>query len=286
MRRPLTLALAALATLLLAAGATGHPEHGLGREEFSGEGVSTDDRHGSVSGALAAKRRNVRLVGKASVTNPSGAGIQGRVADVAAYGNFAYLTAFREPTCDAGGAHTIDISNPARPVEVPGAFMPTTPGSFAGEGAQTLRLRNASFDGVLFIHQNETCPNAPEPAAPRTRGGINIWDISQPRAPRLLVAHAGDYTDPEGASEQQANQTHSMFAWVQVPEGRAYVALIDDEETTNVDILDITDPRSPMLVNDTLDLTRPPFSVGQDAPANLGSVFAHDLVVKRIGRAT
>jgi len=284
MRRPLTLALAALATLLLAAGATGHPEHGLGREEFSGEGVSTDDRHGSVSGALAAKRRNVRLVGKASVTNPSGAGIQGRVADVAAYGNFAYLTAFREPTCDAGGAHTIDISNPARPAEVPGAFMPTTPGSFAGEGAQTLRLKNASFDGVLFIHQNETCPNAPEPTAPRTRGGINIWDVSDPRAPRLLVSHAGDYTGPEGAPEPQANQTHSMFAWIQSPDGRAYVALVDDEETTNVDILDITDPRNPVLVNDTLDLSRPPFSVGQETPANLGSVFAHDLVVKRIGR--
>ena len=149
---------AAFATfLLLTAGAAAHPDHGSNLEEFPGEGVAAGDQHARAAGALAPVRRNVRLVGKAAITNPAGGGIEGRVADVAAYGNYAYLTAFREPTCEAGGAHTIDISNPARPAEIKTAFMPTTPGSYAGEGAQTLRLKTASFDGVLFIHQNETC---------------------------------------------------------------------------------------------------------------------------------
>ncbi len=269
--------------LLLAGGAAAHPEHGLELEEFPGEGVGIGGSHERIAGSLPAKRQNIRLVGRASITNPSGAGIGGRVADVAAFGNYAYLTAFREPTCEATGAHTIDISNPARPVEVRDAFMPTTPGNYAGEGAQTLRVKNASFDGVLFIHQNESCGNAGQAAEPRTRGGINIWDITSPRAPKQLAAHAGDYTTAEGEPKPQASQTHSMFAW-NAADGRTYVGLMDIEETTNVDILDITNPRDPQLVNDTLDLSRPPFAVRQTNPPNLNAAFAHDLTVRRIGQ--
>ncbi len=276
--------LIALALLLLAGGASAHPEHGIAVEEFPGEGVGSGDAKTRLAGGLPAKRQNVRLVGRATVTNPAGAGIGGRIADVSAYGNYAYLTAFREPTCEAGGAHTIDISNPTRPVEVREAFMPTTPGNFAGEGSQTLRVKNPSFDGVLFIHQNETCPNAGDATEPRTRGGINIWDVTSPRTPKLLAAHAGDYTAPEGEPKPQASQTHSMFAWTNATDGHTYVGLMDIEETTNVDILDITDPRSPQLVNDTLDLSRPPFSVRQASPANLTWAFAHDLTVRRIGK--
>ena len=262
-------ALAAL--LLMAGGAAAHLEHGVALEEFPGEGVGSGEAHTRLAGSLAAKRQNVRLVGKATITNPAGAGIGGRVADVAAYGNYAYLTAFREPTCEAGGAHTIDISNPARPVEVREAFMPTTPGNFAGEGAQTLRRKNRRSTASSSSTRTRPASNTPEATTPHTRGGINIWDISSPRTPRLLEAHAGDYTAPEGEPKPQASQTHSMFAWTNATDGHTYVGLMDIEETTNVDILDITDPRNPQLVNDTLDLSRPPFSVRQTDPPNLTS---------------
>jgi hypothetical protein len=56
------------------------------------------------------------------------------------------------------------------------------------------------------------------------------------------------------------------------------VALVDDEETTDVDIMDITDPSNPVMVNDTLDLTHL-FGVDQDTPEGLDSVFAHDMTV-------
>ena len=227
--------------------------------------------------------RNVRLVGKAEVTNPSGAGNDGRIADVAAYGNYAYLTAFREPTCVATGAHTINIADPAHPFEVTSAFMPTTPDNYAGEGSQTLAIDNAFFKGVIFLHQNETCPGAPAPTVARTRGGINIWNITNPLTPALLAAHAGDYTSPSGAPETQANQTHSMFAWTNKYDGRTYVVLVDDEELTDVDIMDITNPANPVMVNDALNLQLPPFSVGQESPPNLTSIFSHDMVVKRVG---
>lgn len=274
---------AAVAAVLASSAAAHHPDDVGGREDFPGEGVMLGGQHGVASGHLPAVNRNVRVVGKAEVTNPSGASNNGRVADVAAYGNYAYLTAFRNPTCVAGGAHTVDISNPALPHEVAGAFMPTTPYNYAGEGAQTLAIDNASFKGVVFIHQNETCPGAPAPSAPRTRGGINIWNITNPLAPVLLVAHAGDYTSPSGGADTQANSTHSMFAWNSKTDGKTYVALVDNEELTDVDIMDITNPASPVMVNDTLDLALPPFSVGQASPKNLTSIFNHDVTVKRVG---
>lgn len=275
---------AAMAALSTAAFAY-HPDHGSGSKEmFDGEGVVHGDQHGGNEGHLPPVRYGVDLVGKAKVTNLSGAGNKGRVADVSAYGNYAFLTAFREPTCERAGAHVIDMSNPKAPVEVADAFMETTPGNYAGEGSQTLRLKNRYFNGVLFIHQNETCPGAPEPTAPRTRGGINIWDVTDARAPKLLAAHAGDFTNPEGGFDQQANQTHSAFAWTNEFDGRTYAVLVDDEELTDIDILDITNPRNPRLVNDELDLKQPPFSVGQATPSNLQSVFSHDMTVKMIGR--
>jgi len=246
--------LAMLAVLVMTAQAAAHPDHGVGSKEmFPGEGVVVGDQHGLTEGHLPAVSQGVKLVGKAEVTNPSGAGNDGRVADVSAYGNYAFLTAFREPTCERAGAHVIDISDPKNPFEVTSAFMETTPFNYAGEGSQTLRLKNEFFDGVLFIHQNETCPGAPAPTEPRTRGGINIWDITDPEHPELLVKHAGDFTNPAGGMDQQANQTHSVFAWTNQFDGRTYAVLVDDEEFTDLDIMDITDPRNPVLVNDTLD---------------------------------
>jgi hypothetical protein len=282
-----SLLLFAAAALVMAVPAAtshpGHPDHSLSKEDFPGEGVLPGDQHSMAGGHLPAVSRGVKLIGKAEVTNPSGDGNDGRVADVSAYGNYAFLTAFREPTCERTGAHVINISDPKHPFEVTSAFMETTDGNYAGEGSDVLRLKNRFFNGVLFMHQNETCPGAPAPTVPRTRGGINIWDITNPEHPVLLAKHAGDYTNPSGGMDAQANQTHSQFAWTNKFDGRTYVVLIDDEEFTDLDIMDITDPRNPILINDTLDLNEPPFEVDQDSPDNLTSSFSHDMTVKRIG---
>jgi PA domain/LVIVD repeat len=261
-----------------------HPDHSQSKEDFPGEGVLPADQHSQQGGHLPPVDRNVRLVGKAEVFNPAGTGNDGRVADVSAYGDYAFLTAFRDPTCQRAGAHVIDISNPRQPSEVRSAFMETTPQNYAGEGSDVLRMKNQFFNGVLFMHQNETCPGAPAPTEPRTRGGINIYDVTDAEHPQLLVKHAGDYTNPAGGSDPQANQTHSQFAWTNEFTNRTYVVLIDNEEFEDLDILEITDPRNPVLVNDTLDLNEPPFEVDQDSPANLTDSFSHDMTVKRIGR--
>ena len=278
-------AVLAAALLVPSAAFAHHPDHDIGtKEEFPGEGVVDGIQHGPGTGHLPPVNRNVEVVGKAEVTNPSGAGNDGRVADVFGYGDYAYLNAFRDPTCVQAGVHVIDISDPSNPVEVTSAFIPTTVGNYAGEGIQVIPMNNAFFSGDLLIHQNETCPSGqPQPVAPNV-GGISLWNVTDPTHPVPVRLHAGDFTNPAGGNDPGPNQTHSMYAWTNELNGRTYVSLIDDEELADIDILDITDPFNPVLVNDTLDLDAPPFNVGQATPTNLTSSFSHDMHVQKIGQ--
>ncbi|MGH3911940.1 MAG: PA domain-containing protein, partial [Pseudonocardiaceae bacterium] len=266
--------------------AVAHPDHGQGsigsRELFAGEGVTPDKQHDGDEGHLSARHTgDVELIGKGEVTNPSGDGDEGRVADVSAYGDYAYLNGFREPTCAAGGVHVMDISDPANPVEVAEAFIPTSPGSYAGEGIQIVPMVTPSFTGDLLVHQNETCDPA-QIVDPTKAGGISLWNVSDPRHPQPITLHTGDFTAEDGGLDPAPNDTHSMRVWTNDFEQRTYVVLVDDEESTDIDILDITDPYHPVLVNDTLDLAAL-FGVDQETPSSLNQVFSHDMDVYRVG---
>jgi len=269
------LAAAGLA-LTVPGSAVAHPERGRSQysfeEAFPGEGVAWEKQHPGDAGHLEPVSENVTVVGKGGVTNPSGAGNEGRVADVAAHGDYAYLTAFREPTCEDGGVHVMDISDLAEPVEVTDAFIPTSPGSYAGEGAQVIEIGERD----VLIHQNETCD--PTLVQPGKVGGISLWDVTDPTDPQPLALHAGDY---DGGAN--ANTVHSMYAWRNVFDGKTYVVLVDNEELADVDIMDISDPTEPVMVNDTLDLVAL-FGVDQASPSNLQSVFSHDMMVYQVGK--
>ncbi|MGH9283222.1 MAG: hypothetical protein ACRD0S_09855, partial [Acidimicrobiales bacterium] len=287
--RRLSYVVALSLVLLLPTVAQAHPDHpdpaGGSLEMFPGEGVgvAADLQHSGSDGHLPPVQENVTLVGRAEVTNPSGDGNDGRVADVYAHGDHAYLTAFREPTCEQAGVHVMDISDPAAPFEVTDAFMPTTVGSYAGEGIQVIPMDNELFTGDLLIHQNETCPAPAGPPPPNVmeKGGINLWDVSDPTDPEPVTLHAGDL---EGGFDAGPNQTHSMRAWTNVFDKRTYVVLVDDEELTDIDILEITDPFHPVLVNDDLNLDEPPFDVDQPTPTNLTASFSHDMMIQKVGR--
>ncbi len=257
--------------------ALAHPEQARdagSREQFPGEGVATpvDKQHDGTDGHLPARNDNVTLVGKGAVTKPGGGDITGRVADVFAYGDYAYLNAFNAPVCEAGGVHVMDIADLSNPAEVPASFLPTTEGSYAGEGLQVLPIGGRD----VLIHQNETCAGAI--AAPGASGGINLWDVTDPLAPQLLTKHAGDDDGADGIT----NTVHSVYAWTNVFDERTYAVLVDNEELTDVDIMDITDPENPVMVNDTLDLVAL-FGVEQASPENLQSIFNHDMQVEKLG---
>ena len=146
MTRTVLGALTGAVLLVATPAAVAHPDHpdAGGREMFPGEGVVHGDQHGQSEGHLAPVSEGVDLIGKAEVTNPSGAGNDGRVADVSAYGNPAFLTAFRDPTCRQTVAFVIDISDPAGPFEVTIAFMRMGEGIFAGEGSDVIEIDRKS----------------------------------------------------------------------------------------------------------------------------------------------
>jgi hypothetical protein len=279
-------ALVAAGALALVVGSAGaHPSDSLTDDGFLNSALEEHQTYGhgaagSVPGRkelpTGAKELGLKLVGK--TVNVPEFGDLGRVADVSAKGNYAYLTMFYEPQCGRGGVQIVDISNPAQPVKK--GYVPSHVDTYSGEGSQVVTLNTPSFKGDLLVYQNEWCPGTTNGV-----GGISLVDVSNPDRPKKLVEGAGDFTKKSGAEsggvpQTKANQTHSAFAWKSQSNGRWYVVLVDDLEELDVDILDITNPSQPALVAEwNLD------STAQSGPTRPhgDAVFSHDMVVKKIG---
>ncbi len=193
------------------------------------------------------------------------------IADVAAYKDYAYLANWGQPDCagpetgGAGspdaGAYVVDISDPTAPREVGFIGMPqdTRP----GEGMQALTVTTKFFSGDILVMNAEACGK-------NYKGGFMLYDVTNPLKPVKLVEGFGERTGSD------AHQTHSAFVWD--AGDRAYLVAQDEEDTSDVDIFDITNPRRPRLVSE-LDLNR--FGVAQPA-LNLGDSFLHDMTVRRM----
>lgn len=221
------------------------------------------DQHGGPGGHLPPSVENVELIGRADIEGAA----PNRVADVAAFGNYAYLTV-RDPVgCFDAGVAIFDISDPTNPVQI--GFIDATEGSFPGEGAQVIDVKTDFFRGQILVFNNEICALGGE-------GGVSLWDVTDPTNPVVLTAHAGD--DDPGGVISTFNQIHSAFAWQAGK--RAFVVIVDNEEATDVDILEITDPRNPVLLTE-LDLND--FGVLQEEGTPLGAnSFLHDMVVQKV----
>ncbi|MFC9918899.1 PA domain-containing protein [Agromyces binzhouensis] len=233
-----------------------------------------DQQHGEEEGHLPASSENVTKIANLDLFGDEEQ--PGRIADVSAYGNYAYLTAFWEPECDRGGVYIVDISDPEAPELV--TLIPSHRGTFSGEGSQVLHLETEYFSGEVLAYQNEICPGDTHGI-----GGISLVDVSDPTKPKMLVEGAGDFTfsgpstKVSGKAQTKANETHSVRMWTDGD--KAYAVLVDDLEDTDIDILDITNPSKPKLVSETsLD------SVTAQAPGEVhgDAVFLHDMVVEEI----
>jgi hypothetical protein len=258
------LVVAACLLVLATAGVAGAHVPAGGRDSRSGH------QHGEAGGHLPASRENVELVGKLRVADA----VPGRIADVGAFKDFAYLAAFDEPGCTRGGVYVIDIADPRSPREV--GFIPAHLGSYVGEGVHVIHLETPAYEGDVLAHNNETCAEGGE-------GGISLWDVTDPLNPQALAENVGDTHDASGA-EVPVREYHSVFIWQQGD--RAYAVASDDLEqgTTDVDIIEITDPRHPELIAETGLADWP----AAQAPLAKGeSAFNHDMIVRRIrGRWT
>jgi hypothetical protein len=262
-------AAAASVVLLTASAAAAHDINRLQDDGAvnSGKETHAHDQHGGIDGHLPATSHNVNVIGKIDLFTE--AEQEGRVADVSAKGNYAYLAMFREPSCDRGGIQVVDISNPASPKAA--GLIPSHLGTYAGEGSQVIAVDTSFFKGDLLVYQNEICAGNDKGV-----GGVTLVDVTKPLQPKKLVEGFGDFS-VNGKSQTHSNQVHSAFAWQDG--SKAYVVLVDDEEATDVDILDITNPSRPKLISET-DLTA---LTSQPLGAVHGdSVFFHDVIVKRI----
>ena len=255
MKRRLTLLFALLAalaaTLFASAGAGAHPgQHGTPEGHLLGEG----------------EWGKIDFVGKAELT-----GTEDLIADVAAdpNGEYAYLANWGEPDCAGpetggqntpdAGAYVVDIRDPYNPEEVGFIAMPqdTRP----GEGMQVTEITTRKFSGDILVMNAEACGK-------NYKGGFMLYDVSNPLKPKKLAEGWGERTGAD------AHQTHSAFIWD--AGGRAYLVYQDEEDLSDVDIFDITNPRRPRMVSE-LDLNE--FGVAQPE-LNLADSNLHDMTVK------
>jgi len=227
------------------------------------------DQHGTAEGHLfpLGTSSNVGLVSKLKLKNV----VPEKIADVGVWKGYAFLASWGVVTCKYNGVHVVDIRDVAKPREV--AFIQAKEGSYPGEGVQGLHIDTPYFDGDVLVTNNEKCKDK------AGFGGMNIYDITNPAHPTPLVEGVGDFT-VNGQGKKAANEIHSVFAWD--AGDKAYAVIVDNEEGTDVDILDITNPKKAKLIVE-YDLDQKFPQILQASPTNLTEVFFHDVVVKQIG---
>jgi hypothetical protein len=214
------------------------------------------------------------------------------VADVAVDpdGEVAYLANWGEPDCAANpesglpdaGVWVIDISNVESLAEVDTVeeafefpiitFIPHSQDSRPGEGMQVLDIDTRWFSGEMLVMNNEQCGK-------NGKGGVSLYDVTDPAKPRKLSEHFGDRNPGD------VNDIHSAFAWQDPATGRAYVVMTDNAEATDVDILDITNPHRPRLIAD-LNLNEycePALGRIDQPEIGVTESSLHDMIVKQIG---
>jgi uncharacterized repeat protein (TIGR01451 family) len=222
-------------------------------------------RHGEPR-HIPPSQANVDLVGQVQVRDVAAE----QVADVATYRDTAFLAGW-SPLCTvapnfAGGFWSIDIANPSAPREL--GFTPMVRGSYLTEGMHAMRLTVPGFTGDVMIASREVCGNA----GTTGKGGFVIYDVTNPAAP-VLLGESGD-TGVRGAL---FNSSHSAFGWD--TGDNAYVVIVDNQETTDIDIFDITDPRNPRLIRETGIADWP---AAQDNLAYGSQANVHDMIVRRV----
>jgi hypothetical protein len=251
-----------------------HPGHRNAHAEDADFRSPDAHQHGGDEGHLEPSSENVELVGKLEPDDEFGPIVEGQIADLAVYKDYAYLNSWSEESCTKGGVYVVDIRNPKKPVEVD--FIPALSGNYHGEGAHVISVATKSFTGDLLAVNNEFCTDTPTAG-----GGFDLYDVTDPHNPRILVQGAGD-RGGEGqmnGGDATSNDYHSVFLWKD--DGKVYLVGTDNIELHDVDIFDVTNPRQPKAVGE-YDLVELFPQISEASPPNGDQVFNHDMVVKEV----
>jgi hypothetical protein len=148
------------------------------RSSFSA--AASGAQHGGLENHLPPARENMEVVGKLELSAPFGNVLPGQIADVSVHKDSAYLMSWSslenpgDAACRRGGFFSVDISNPAAPVQK--AFVPALPETYHGEGAHAVALSTPAFSGDLLAVNNEPCGE-------NGVGGFDLYDVSDPPSP-------------------------------------------------------------------------------------------------------
>jgi hypothetical protein len=235
-----------------------------------------DGQHGTDEGHLigTGESGKIELLDVVDVTDTPDL-----IADVAVSpdGNTAYLANWGEPDCAGpetggqtspdAGAYVIDISDIETDPDSAAliGFIPSHQDTRPGEGMQVVEITTSQFSGDVLVMNNEACGK-------NAKGGVSLWDVSDPLNPKKLSENFGD----RSPGSTDANEIHSAFAWD--AGDNAYLVMTDNEEFPDVDILDITNPHRPRLI---AEYNLNDFDVDQPE-LGLTDSFLHDIVVKEI----
>ena len=271
----LVLSLALAMILSTATFAVAHPEDGAFDDGVVDSAKAIHGRknaqHGATEGHLPATRKNIQEVSSLKLKNV----VPEKVADVGVHKGFAYLAAWGVVTCKYNGVHVVNIKDPAAPREV--SFIPSKEGSYPGEGVQALSISTSAFNGDILVTNNEKCNET------SGFGGMNIYDISRPTAPTPLAVGIGDDQNVSGQGKKDSHETHSVFAWD--AGNKAYAVMVDNEETRDVDIMDITNPKTPKLIAE-YDMVEDFDEAENLTQPNMPEIWLHDMVVANRGTAS
>jgi len=185
--------------------------------------------------------------------------------------DYAYLGSFDDIACtlDTTGTHIVDITDPTAPTKV--AFIADKPATRTND-VKVAHLETPNFIGEILVASNEPCGSQFVPrlnsngvSGNAGRGGVAIWDVSDPTNPKALRQNYLDFG------------VHNSFIWQQG--NNAYMLLVDDNNVQDVHIVDITKPRTPKEIAVTGQLDWPTLSDN----IGVGEVFLHDVWVQDNG---
>lgn len=198
---------------------------------------------------------------------------EGLTTDVWAFGNHAYLGSFDvidgidQCSLDLTGVRVIDISDPSDPSLE--SFIPAKPGT-RNNDVKVEHIETPHFEGEILVTSNEPC-NAPflpriqsnGKAVLAGRGGIGIYDVSDPAKPKALK------------QSFLKNGIHNTFIWQDG--SSAYLIAVDDVAARDVIVVDITKPQSPKVIAEVGAPDWPDLDFSEiEGP----SVFLHDVWVQ------
>lgn len=188
-----------------------------------------------------------------------------RINDVKAItiGNLDVLITTEEP-CGAGtNGGAVSDQNINKP-------CPLTGRDKDGDGENDIADCNrANTNG----NKDEIGKRGPGAPAQKGRGGISLWDVSNPAKPKPLNKSFLDF-----------GGVHNTFPWTGV-DGRTYlIGTADTFDFVDTFFLDITNPRKPEVLGITgaLDWIPEGLNLDQLETGNSGGLFNHDVWVDRI----